>query len=305
MLDNGLLRVTIDARGLVTSLRRPDRRTARSIAPGAAANLLQLHPDLPNQWDAWDVDAFYRNTATDLRRGRRARSSTRTPGRQRAVRVARTFGASTVDPDDHAAHRAAPRSTSTPRSTGTRREKFLKAGVPARRPRRPRPSPRSSSGTSPGRPTRTPVGGGQVRDRAPTAGCTSASPATASRSSTTRPTATTSPARRATGRRHDDDRAAVAAARAALPGPGDRPGRRIASGTPSSPAPTSPDAIREGYAINLPERRVPGRGAGRAAGAASTDAAASSRRSSWPTTGSGDVDRPRSTRPTVARCEPR
>ncbi len=35
--------------------------------PGLEANLLQLHQDLPNQWDAWDVDRFYRNSVTDLR----------------------------------------------------------------------------------------------------------------------------------------------------------------------------------------------------------------------------------------------
>jgi alpha-mannosidase len=65
ILDNGLLRVVVDRRGLVTSLL--DRAAEREvIAPGAAGNLLQLHPDLPNRWDAWDVDAFYRNTRTDL-----------------------------------------------------------------------------------------------------------------------------------------------------------------------------------------------------------------------------------------------
>jgi alpha-mannosidase len=30
-------------------------------------NLLQLHQDFPNRWDAWDVDRFYRNKVTDLR----------------------------------------------------------------------------------------------------------------------------------------------------------------------------------------------------------------------------------------------
>ncbi|MGZ4650961.1 MAG: alpha-mannosidase [Kineosporiaceae bacterium] len=65
VLDNGLLRVVVDHHGLVTSLydRVADREV---IAPGAAGNLLQLHPDLPNHWDAWDVDAFYRNTRADL-----------------------------------------------------------------------------------------------------------------------------------------------------------------------------------------------------------------------------------------------
>ncbi|CAM5318633.1 Alpha-mannosidase OS=Streptomyces alboniger OX=132473 GN=CP975_31800 PE=3 SV=1 [Streptomyces alboniger] len=65
VLDNGLLRVTVDRRGLVTSVY--DVAAAReAVAPGSAANLLQVHPDLPNDWDAWDVDAFYRNTVTDL-----------------------------------------------------------------------------------------------------------------------------------------------------------------------------------------------------------------------------------------------
>ncbi|RFU84383.1 alpha-mannosidase [Streptomyces triticagri] len=65
VLDNGLLRVEIDARGLVVSVYdRAARREA--VAPGEAANLLQLHPDFPNQWDAWDVDSFYRNTGSDL-----------------------------------------------------------------------------------------------------------------------------------------------------------------------------------------------------------------------------------------------
>jgi alpha-mannosidase len=65
VLDNGLLRVVVDHRGLVTSVW--DRAAGReAVAPGAAANLLQLHPDLPNAWDAWDVDAFYRGATTDL-----------------------------------------------------------------------------------------------------------------------------------------------------------------------------------------------------------------------------------------------
>ncbi|MFG3200453.1 alpha-mannosidase [Streptomyces sp. NPDC048192] len=65
VLDNGLLRIVIDPRGLVVSAYdiTADRET---VAPGTVANLLQLHPDFPNMWDAWDVDAFYRNTVTDL-----------------------------------------------------------------------------------------------------------------------------------------------------------------------------------------------------------------------------------------------
>jgi alpha-mannosidase len=65
LLDNGLIRVTIDQRGLVTSII--DLAAGReAIAPGSAANLLQLHTDFPHEWDAWDVSRFYRNTVTDL-----------------------------------------------------------------------------------------------------------------------------------------------------------------------------------------------------------------------------------------------
>ncbi|MFD5751978.1 alpha-mannosidase [Streptomyces sp. NPDC127033] len=65
VLSNGLLEVEVDGRGLVVSAYdiSAERET---VAPGEAANLLQIHPDFPNQWDAWDVDEFYRNTVTDL-----------------------------------------------------------------------------------------------------------------------------------------------------------------------------------------------------------------------------------------------
>ncbi|WP_055491215.1 glycoside hydrolase family 38 C-terminal domain-containing protein [Streptomyces sp. TP-A0356] len=91
VLHNGLLRVEIDARGLVVSAYdiEADRET---IAPGRAANLLQLHPDFPNMWDAWDVDAFYRNTVTDL-----VDVEEIAPGQDGvSVRIVRSFGASHV-----------------------------------------------------------------------------------------------------------------------------------------------------------------------------------------------------------------
>ncbi|MFF0200631.1 alpha-mannosidase [Streptomyces sp. NPDC005017] len=91
VLDNGLLRVEIDAAGLVVSAYdvEADRET---VAPGRAANLLQLHPDFPNMWDAWDVDRFYRNTVTDLTDA----DEVTAVGDGARVRVVRTFGASRV-----------------------------------------------------------------------------------------------------------------------------------------------------------------------------------------------------------------
>jgi alpha-mannosidase len=64
-LDNGLLRVDIDSRGLVTSVYDLEH-DREAIAPGTPANLLQLHQDFPNAWDAWDVDKHYRHSSVDL-----------------------------------------------------------------------------------------------------------------------------------------------------------------------------------------------------------------------------------------------
>ncbi|MEW2378048.1 glycoside hydrolase family 38 C-terminal domain-containing protein [Micromonospora sp. NPDC047812] len=65
VLDNGLLRVRIATDGTVAAIR--DLVADREVLPaGAPANVLQLHPDLPNKFDAWDVDEFYRNRRHDL-----------------------------------------------------------------------------------------------------------------------------------------------------------------------------------------------------------------------------------------------
>lgn len=65
VLDNGVIRAVISAGGLLVSLRDHDGGR-EAIAPGAAGNLLELHRDTPNEWDAWDLDAFYRRNVTAL-----------------------------------------------------------------------------------------------------------------------------------------------------------------------------------------------------------------------------------------------
>ncbi|MFG2953851.1 alpha-mannosidase [Streptomyces sp. NPDC048291] len=89
VLSNGLLRIEIDARGLVVSAYDLDAGR-ETIAPGTAANLLQLHPDFPNMWDAWDVDAFYRNAVTDLTQ------TDEVTAVAEGVRIVRSFGSSRV-----------------------------------------------------------------------------------------------------------------------------------------------------------------------------------------------------------------
>ncbi|MFE0462985.1 alpha-mannosidase [Kitasatospora sp. NPDC058965] len=94
VLANGRLRVELDGRALVVSAYDLAARR-EAVAPGAAANLLQLHPDFPNMWDAWDVDQFYRNTGTDLT-GVDELTVLADKPEAVAVRVARSFGSSTV-----------------------------------------------------------------------------------------------------------------------------------------------------------------------------------------------------------------
>jgi alpha-mannosidase len=109
LLDNGLVRVTVDGRGLITSAY--DIAAGReALPPGAAANLLQLHQDFPNRWDAWDIDAFYRNKVRDLTEAEAVEaveaaeavdapdaSAGGTGGADAGVRVVRSFGASRVE----------------------------------------------------------------------------------------------------------------------------------------------------------------------------------------------------------------
>jgi alpha-mannosidase len=65
VLDNGIVRAVVDANGLLASLM--DHTTGReAIAPGQWGNVLELHRDTPNEWDAWDIDAFYRRNVVRL-----------------------------------------------------------------------------------------------------------------------------------------------------------------------------------------------------------------------------------------------
>jgi alpha-mannosidase len=89
-LDNGLVRVVVDDRGLITSVRdlAADREV---VAPGSYGNLLQLHPDHPNHWDAWDLDKHYLHKHTDLTGADSVQVTERGP-LLGAIRVVRSFG---------------------------------------------------------------------------------------------------------------------------------------------------------------------------------------------------------------------
>ncbi len=94
LLDNGLLRVLVDGDGLLASV--VDLGSGReALPPGARGNLLQLHPDHPNMWDAWDIDAHYKRTVVDLTAADVVEVVDNGP-LVAAVRVERSFGSSTV-----------------------------------------------------------------------------------------------------------------------------------------------------------------------------------------------------------------
>lgn len=107
LVDNGLIGLQTDAAGLVRHL--VDRASGRdAVPPGERAGLLQLQPDFPNQWDAWDIDIFSSNAVTSIEAGT---AEVRTGEHGEVLIVAeRAFGRSTavqiltVHPDDPRLH---------------------------------------------------------------------------------------------------------------------------------------------------------------------------------------------------------
>ncbi|MGH3382833.1 MAG: alpha-mannosidase [Actinoallomurus sp.] len=93
-VENGLVTVRIDADGLLASVF--DVAAGREVfAPGARGNLLQLHTDLPNHWDAWDIDRHYRHRHTDLTAADAVTVVDEGP-LVASVRVERSFGESRI-----------------------------------------------------------------------------------------------------------------------------------------------------------------------------------------------------------------
>jgi alpha-mannosidase len=81
-LENDLLRVALDDDGHLVSLF--DKRAAREVVPaGFVAKVLQLHPDYPNNWPAWDIDPFYNHSHLDI--GRPRSIAVRSSGPEEAV----------------------------------------------------------------------------------------------------------------------------------------------------------------------------------------------------------------------------
>lgn len=94
VLANDRVEIRVDEHGLVVSA--VDLVSGRqAIAPGGSGNLLQLHQDFPNMWDAWDVDRFYRNRVEDLTDVESLTAEVDDDGTARVV-VRRSFSSSAV-----------------------------------------------------------------------------------------------------------------------------------------------------------------------------------------------------------------
>lgn len=93
VLENRAARVHVDGAGLIRSMY--DKLADRELVPeGSAANLLQLHRDTPTQWDAWDIDEHYRRTTVDLVELESLEIVDGAAGQ--ALRIERSFGSSRV-----------------------------------------------------------------------------------------------------------------------------------------------------------------------------------------------------------------
>ncbi|MCI7457840.1 MAG: glycosyl hydrolase-related protein [Actinomyces urogenitalis] len=68
VLELGATRVTFDATGAITSLLLPSGNGAAQeiVPPAQRLGVLQLANDFPNEWDAWDLDPFYRSSIHEL-----------------------------------------------------------------------------------------------------------------------------------------------------------------------------------------------------------------------------------------------
>jgi alpha-mannosidase len=86
--------VTLADDGTITSIMDTETGT-EAVAPGGRAALLQLHPDYPAHWDAWDIDRHYRASVTDVLDVRSFDVTTGADGTASAV-IERGFGGSSV-----------------------------------------------------------------------------------------------------------------------------------------------------------------------------------------------------------------
>ncbi|WP_282701375.1 glycoside hydrolase family 38 C-terminal domain-containing protein [Streptomyces sp. CC219B] len=127
VLDNGLVRVELAEDGTLASVR--DLRAGGREVLADKGNLLRLHTDLPNYWDAWDVDKHYKNRYTDLLDAAEI-TVVEADSLVGAVRVTRAFGKGSTITQTISLRADSPRIDFETEIDWHEAEKFLKAGFP-------------------------------------------------------------------------------------------------------------------------------------------------------------------------------
>ncbi|MFB7496520.1 alpha-mannosidase [Streptomyces sp. NPDC056161] len=126
VLDNGLVRVEVAEDGTLSSVR--DLRANREVLADKG-NLLRLHTDLPNYWDAWDIDKHYNNRYTDLLDAESVTVVEEGP-LIAAIRVERAFGKGSRITQTITVRAGSPRIDIETDIDWHEAEKILKAGFP-------------------------------------------------------------------------------------------------------------------------------------------------------------------------------
>ncbi len=126
VLDNGLVRVQVAEDGTLSSVF--DLRSNREVLADKG-NLLRLHTDLPNYWDAWDIDKHYKNRYTDLLAPDSIEVVSQDP-LLGAIRVTRSFGKGSTITQTITVRADSPRIDFETEIDWHEAEKILKAGFP-------------------------------------------------------------------------------------------------------------------------------------------------------------------------------
>jgi alpha-mannosidase len=126
VLDNGLVRVEVAEDGTLSSVL--DLRANREVLADTG-NLLRLHTDLPNYWDAWDIDKHYKNRYTDLLDAESV-TVVEDGSLVGAIRVERAFGKGSRIVQTITVRAGSPRIDIETEIDWHEAEKILKAGFP-------------------------------------------------------------------------------------------------------------------------------------------------------------------------------
>ncbi|MGW1977713.1 alpha-mannosidase [Streptomyces sp. NPDC001889] len=126
VVENGLVRVVFAEDGTLASVR--DLGAGREVLAGPG-NLLRLHTDLPNHWDAWDIDKHYRGRWSDLT-GAESVTVTAPGPLLAAVRVERAFGSGSLIVQTVTVRAGSRRIDIETEIDWHETEKILKAGFP-------------------------------------------------------------------------------------------------------------------------------------------------------------------------------